>query len=96
MPLFKESKGRPRVLSTVERQSSIERPDEDENVETEIGHEINEVISKQEHIESEDERLIEAVEPPPLQGKDLNPLLDLWIVYEVASVTCPYVSKNLT
>eukprot|EP00794_Sanderia_malayensis_P008919 gene8919-9871_t len=72
LPLFQDSKGRPRVLSTIEKQSSVERPDEDENIEAELGSEGDEVIGKQEHVESEDERLIESVEPPPLQEYKLE------------------------
>ena len=66
---FQSSKGRPRVLSTIEKQSSIERPDIDETIESEDeGTPEEPTFQPPLHDELEQDRIQEAAEPPPLQG----------------------------
>ena len=69
IPPFEDSKGRPRTLSTVEKQSSVERSDIEDDIESETEDQPEEPTLKPQHAESEKERIQEAAEPPPLQGK---------------------------
>lgn len=65
---FESSKGRPRVLSTIEKQSSIERPEIDERIESEDEGTPEEPTLQPPHSDLKKERIQEAAEPPPLQG----------------------------
>ena len=69
IPPFESSKGRPRLLSTVEKQSSIERPDLEETIESEAEDQPEEPTFQPAVTEIHPETIQEAVEPPPLQGK---------------------------
>ena len=68
LPPFESSKGRPRLLSTVEKQSSVERSDIDERIESEDEGTPEEPTFQPNHDEFEHDRMQEAAEPPPLQG----------------------------
>ena len=76
IPPFESSKGRPRVLSTVEKQSSVERPEIDETIESEDEDTPEEPTLQPPLNESEQERIQEAAEPPPLQGRSMLLRLD--------------------
>ena len=68
LPPFQASKGRPRLLSAVEKQSSIERPDVDERIESEDEGTPEEPTFQPSHDDFGPDRIQEAAEPPPLQG----------------------------
>ncbi|XP_065066394.1 SEC14-like protein 1 isoform X2 [Rhopilema esculentum] len=72
IPPFESSKGRPRLLSTVEKQSSIERPDLEETIESEAEDQPEEPTFQPPATEIHPETIQEAVEPPPLQEYKLE------------------------
>jgi len=72
LPPFESSKGRPRLLSAVEKQSSIERPDIDERIESEDEDTPEEPTFQPSHDDFGPDRIQEAAEPPPLQEYKLE------------------------